>query len=268
MGIIPSLTGTSGLTQAPNPLDFITWTDATGALNAIPCDVVINAKFVAACEPTKNPIEDGGIITDHIIQSPNEFTCEIMQTQTPIQLGGDADMSAASVALHERESQFKPGGLLAASTAIEGAIGGLLQAVGILDKPKPTTVQVLKANNPIDRAEDMHELLLSLVGTFLCTVVMRADRGAGMVKGRIIPSLLITNATRTWEAGKVGAGWFSLSMQTIRTVKTALAKLPSPADLRAKAAKKIGTKPPTPAAPAPAGPPTPPPPSTLWSMVH
>ena len=61
-------------------------------INQLVIDAVIRIDHEYTNRPTEYPIEDGAIISDHIRQSPERLTLEIVTTNSPIVVNIDTQV--------------------------------------------------------------------------------------------------------------------------------------------------------------------------------
>lgn len=238
--------------MAEGSTDLLAWKDDSGTLHVVPVDIVTGHEDDRSAEVTSFAVEKGANINDHIIQQADTLTLEVCQTQTPFPsparpgslYTAPKGFKTKTIPLDVRESLFKPGGLLAVSSAIGSAIGSALTSLGITSKPDALTTTVFMTDTPVDRVGELHDKLIEIKQNGrLCKIVF---------KGKVYPDYVMTRVRWTTQKGEVGIGRFSLSFQTIRTVETATAELPDPLSLRLKASK-TQAKPPKPVETPPAG---------------
>jgi hypothetical protein len=227
--------------------DFLVWEDDNGEKHAVNVDLVREHEDTRAATVTSHPVERGAPINDHVIHEPDMLTVTVVQTQTP--LPGPAydgvvwakptGFATKVVTLDVRKSLFKPGGLLALTRGIEGAINTGLSALGLGSDEDSTKVSVFQSDEPVDRIGELHDQLIAIKSkSRFVTVTFR---------GRIYPEFLITKVTWTTEPGKPGKGTFKLELQSVRLTTNGVADLPDPASLRLKPVKQQAN-PPKPAA--------------------
>jgi hypothetical protein len=219
---------------------LFTWNDEAGVEHDLSVDVVSAAVDERTAVLSDHVVEDGSIVTDHIVIQPETLTLELAVTQTP--LGPAEGFQRTNLELDVRPSQFVPGGFLALTSGVRGAITSLLGAAD----SKPTAVNVLKAagNSPIDRVADAHDKLIRILqGGLLVTVNF---------KGRIYVDYALTRVTLTHNPGEFGMGRFSVDLRSFRTVTGEVVTLPDPADFYLEEKQSKGNKPPKPPNPDPA----------------
>lgn len=225
--------------------DVLVWKDESGALHVVPIDLVTSHDDDRTAEVTAHPVEKGAAINDHIVQQPDRLTLELAQTNSPFPTAAQPGLAFTapkgfikkSIALDVRASLFRPGGLLALTTAVGGAITSLTNALGITDPPEATKVNVFTSDTPLDRIGELHDTLTKIKEKgYLCKVTYL---------GRVYPDYLVTRVNWRSTKGEVGLGRFTLELQSLHTVENGVANLPDPASLRLKP-KKSQTKPPKP----------------------
>jgi hypothetical protein len=221
----------SGQVGAEGSPSLVQWEDAAGVLHLLDADLVLTAADERTSEATEHAIETGATISDHVIQKPNRMVLQIAQTQTPI-VAPDSRFAERPHQLEIRESEFRPGGLLALTSAARSFVSGLFGGA-----PGAIVVHTLSAETPVDRVNELHDELIDLQ--------QRAQLITVAYRGRRHPDQLITRVTLTHEP-PAGLGKFAVELIQIRSVATRAAlgedALPDPADLRITPAKKI-TKP-------------------------
>lgn len=222
-------------------------------------DMVAQATITDAVELTQYAIEDGSLISDHVIRQPQKLSLTLVQTETPISettgfalalqtLGYEQrPIGQQTATLPVRQSEFRPAPLM----ALSGALRSLLFSsppkeitITGLDASRPLAprelkVHVLSPGAPIARVNDFHDQLLSLLET--ATPVIVTFKGASYI------DLVVTSVTRTDAAGQTGRGSFSVELQQIATVETKTVELPPVP--KAKAPKQLGAKPAEPTKP-------------------
>jgi hypothetical protein len=213
--------------------DLFAWKDDSGIYHAVAIDIVTNHQDDRTAEVTSFPIEKGAPINDHIIHQPDTLTLDVCQTQSPFPsparpgsvYTAPKGFATKAVVLDVRKSLFKPGGLLALTTAVGNAAGAALNALGVT-APASDVVKatVFVSDNPVDRIGELHDQLVSIIENGRpCKVVFR---------GKTYPDYYMTRVSWKTQKGEVGLGRFTLSFQAVRTVETATAELPDPTSLR------------------------------------
>lgn len=217
-------------------------------------DMLGEAQITDANELTQYAIEDGSLISDHIVRQPRTLSLTLVQTETPIsEVTGFARVLEAlsypsrptgsqTVTVPIRQSEFRPAPLLALSSGIRSLLFGgppkELKLTGLAsDKPladKELKIHVLAAGAPVDRVNAFHVQLLSLLES--ATLVTVTVKGASYV------DLVVTSVGRTDSGGQVGRASFAVELKQIATVETQTVELPPVP--KAKAPKQAGPKPP------------------------
>lgn len=223
---------------------------------ALVADMLSEASTVDASELTQYAIEDGSLISDHVIRQPRTLTLTLVQTETHLsETAGFTRVLQAlsyparptgqqSVTVPIRQSEFRPAPLLALSGAVQSLLFGgppkELKLTGLkADLPvadRELKVHVLAAGAPIDRVNAFHDALLSLLESATACIVT--------VKGKGYTDLVVTSVTRTDSGGQVGRASFAVEFKQISTVETQTVELPPVP--KAKAPKQAGPKPPEP----------------------
>jgi hypothetical protein len=217
-------------------------------------DMLGEAQITDANELTQYAIEDGSLISDHIVRQPRTLSLTLVQTETPIsEITGFARVLEAlsyparptgsqTVTVPIRQSEFRPAPLLALTGAVQAVLFGgppkELKLTGLAsDKPaadKELKIHVLAAGAPVDRVNAFHVQLLSLLES--ATLVTVTVKGASYI------DLVVTSVGRTDSGGQVGRASFAVELKQIATVETQTVELPPVP--KAKAPKQAGPKPP------------------------
>lgn len=240
--------------------DIFTWKDEDGKYHVLPVDLVSAHEDDRSAEVTSFPVERGADVNDHVIHQPDLLTLEVVQTQTPfptparpgpfakprgfatkevrLEIRPNLFRPPTSEELKVQPNAFKPGGILAVTSVIGGAIGSLFGGAEPALRTSPTLkavptpdvkASVYSAESPIDRIGELHDVLISIkTHSYFCKVTFR---------GRVYPDYLLKRVRWVSNKGEVGLGRFSLELQSLRLVENAVAKLPDPASLRLKPAK-------------------------------
>jgi len=220
--------------------DLLLWKDDQGNLHAIGVDAVKTHSDERTAQVTQHPVEDGADVSDHVIHNPDVVTFEIMHSDTPIDpvwtsmTDQNSPFRVQSMTLDVRESLFQPGGLLAVTRAVGGAINAGLNAIGLGSSELETKVNVLRTDQVIDRIGDLHTRLIDLK--------QNARRVTFTYRGRVYPDFIVRRVSWATMPGEVGLGRFTIEAQSVRTVRTGTAELPDPESLRLKPA--VQKKPP------------------------
>lgn len=203
-------------------------------------DAVLDASAQFETQPTQLPIEDGSVISDHVIHRPVTLSLTLIQTESPLspEIEGFARTSleldvrspvpqgTAQYEAEVRRKEFRPTSLLALQRGVTDALfgpGSTLKWTGAAASQRTTTrplqVTVLAADAPQARANAFHDELsrLQLASTPLKVTF----------KGRPYSNMILTSVTRTDTAGSFGASRFSVQLQQITQVTTLVTDLPA-----------------------------------------
>jgi hypothetical protein len=229
--------------------DLIQWDG--GALVA---DMLGEASITDASELTQYAIEDGSLISDHVIRQPRTLSLTLVQTETPINetTGFTRALQALTYQTRPdakqtntvpiRQSEFRPAPLLALSAGIQSLLFGggpakELSVTGTASDRSLTTkelkVHVLSAGAPLDRVNDFHGQLLTLLESAIPVIVT--------VKGNSYLDLVLTGVTRTDAGGQVGKATFAVELKQVATVETKTVELPPVP--KSKAPRQLGARP-------------------------
>lgn len=216
------------------------------------CDAVLDASIEHAFDFTEHPVEDGSVLTDHLIVKPERISLTLVQTDAPIRADTDGfartslPLQVRSVTYGKQTTELKiqpRAGLpqLNVSSALNigfKAIAGLTGAnsiTGLKVQPaavKPISVTVLAANAPVDRIHDFYAQLLELATA--------ATRLTLTFKGYSYPDYVLVSVAKTDRAGEYGRSTFPVELKRVRTVQTKQTTLP--AVPKAKGKKDLGAK--------------------------
>lgn len=217
-------------------------------------DMVAEATITDAVELTQYAIEDGSLISDHVIRQPRTLSLTLVQTETPISAANGFALALQtlgyeqrptgqqSATLPVRQSEFRPAPLLALSAAVRSLLfaDGPVKEIRVtgLDASRPVAakdlkVHVLAAGAPLDRVNDFYDQLLSLLET--ATPVIVTFKGASYI------DLVVVSVTRTDAGGQVGKASFAVELKQIATVETKTVDLPPVP--KSKAPKQNGARP-------------------------
>lgn len=218
-------------------------------------DLVQEATITDASELTQYAVEDGSLISDHVIRQPRSLSLRLVQTETPISDTPGFRIALQSLGYEERpagtetttvpirQSEFRPAPLMALSEGIRSLLfgGGPPKELSFtgLDASKPLAtkdlkVHVLSAGAPLDRVNLFHANLLSLLET--ATPVLVNVKGASYI------DLVVVSVTRTDAGGQTGKASFAVELKQIATVETKTVDLPPVP--KSKAPKQRGAQPP------------------------
>jgi hypothetical protein len=217
------------------------------------CDMLGEASITDASELTSFPLEDGSIVSDHMIRQPRTLSLKLVQTETPISETTGFARAVQALSYQERPagkqtntvpirpSEFRPAPLMALKAGIQSLLFGgpdkEIKVTGLKADAnvasKPLQVHVLSAGAPADRVNDFYGQLLSLLAG--------AEPVLVTVKGYTYIDLVLVGVTRTDSSGQVGRASFSVELKQIATVETKTVNLPPVP--KAKAPKQAGAKP-------------------------
>jgi hypothetical protein len=216
------------------------------------CDMLGEASITDASELTSYAIEDGSIVSDHVIRQPRTLSLTLVQTETPINETTGFARAVQALSYQERPtgkqtntvpirpSEFRPAPLLALSAGIQSLLFGgpdkELKVTGakadLSVASKDLKVTVLSAGAPADRVNTFHGELLDLLESAKLVIVT--------VKGNSYVDLVVVSVTRTDAGGQVGRASFAVELKQISTVETKTVNLPPVP--KSKAPKQAGPK--------------------------
>lgn len=237
------------------------WSDASGTFRQLDVDVVMSSDDTREAKKTEHTVEDGSIITDHLVVLPEKVSFKLIVTQTPIVESEDfaptqaeisttqATLESQQYPLEVRPSQFRPGGFLLLSRGVQAAVAEVSQALlggsGLsataLEGRKVSkysvqySPQVLRATNgPIDRVNTVHSQLVEILNQRLPVTVS--------FKGRPYEDYHLLQVTLSERPGKFGSAELDVSLEKLDIVSGETVQLPDPADFKARPKKKVGNK--------------------------
>ena len=205
---------------------------------ALVADLLQDSTVTDASELTQYAVEDGSLISDHLIRQPQTLSLTLLQTETPISettgfarvlqsLGYQERPSATQQGTAPiRQSEFRPAPLLALSGAVQSLLFGgpdkQIKWTGLKsDEPlagKSLQVHVLAAGAPLARVNQFHQALLDLLLQGVACIVT--------VKGKSYVDLVLTSVARTDAPGQTGKASFKVDFKQIATVETKNVTLP------------------------------------------
>ena len=226
MGLLEAVGGFMNPPKAPSPPGILSWTDDAGELVLVDIDIIADYSEGLKSEITDHPIEDGSVISDHIILKPPTLNLEIKQSEYPSKVGGFGDLNGVElqdVELPVYATRFSPRGGLLILEGLEGAIG----AIGDLlfgGGGEPTLkYSAYKVKQSSQRILDLQTKMFELwQAKRLITVSFL---------GRVHRDYAIESVGFN-RTGDDQLGHLTLELRYIRTVKTGVADLPDPASLR------------------------------------
>lgn len=246
------------IADTPSIASLFSWVDSSGTTNVLDVDVVMNVSDKRTAKLTDHVVEDGSVITDHVIIEPESIILELIVTQTPIS-GPDVALAPLSVNTGVTQSalvpktyplvippnSFVPGGFLLLSQGLRSVVSDLLGGVAPASQmqgsdflpsiPSKGTIQTLQSATPQDRVVAAHDQLIAILDNALPVTIS--------FKGKLYLDYLLTEVELHHQAGKFGAGSFRVSARAFRTVTGTNVNLPDPADFRAKPSVQKGNKP-------------------------
>ncbi len=236
---------------------LFSWVDEAGNTNTLDVDVVMSSSDKRTAKLTDHVVENGSVITDHVVIMPEEVSFELIVTQTPMSgagfTQGNISITAAGRALQAAgldikvpPNQFRPGGFLLLTQGLRTIVSDFLNGGGgeattvqgsaVVETSTTLQASVLQADQPVDRVGDAHDTLIDIMNNALLVTAS--------FKGRLYLDYLITSVTLESAPGKFGCGNFKVDLRAFRTVTGTNVKLPDPADFRALPSVKKGNKPP------------------------
>lgn len=221
----------------------LTWKDDDGE-GFIQVDVIPELNNSLQSTITDFPLEDGSIVSEHIIHHPERLQLQIAQTQSPFEDtdedGEPLEFKKTSIPLDLPQTRFQPKGLLLLLISAEGALGAVTGAIGGAlglggGKTKGPAIEVFKP--PYEGKDRINDLYDKLVGA-------RWRRSEMTLEwlGRRWSSFYIEAINYSRKKGPE-KGEFTVDLKHVQTVSTATAELPDPAEARLKAGLNGGNRP-------------------------
>lgn len=210
-----------------SPSNFFVWKDADGTDHIISADLVQSALDVRQTNLTEHAIEDGSIVSDHVIRKPDTCTFELIQSQTPLYnlpFEGQA-FQQREVTVEGRAAPPKKGLLSFSIPPSSHAVDtGNIQDFNYV-------FFAFSAETPRDRIRDMHDKLIELLDN--------SHEVEITFRGYTLQKMILIGLTSSSNPGELGMGRFSLEFQKLNTVTTQQGgDLPNPNGNRLKAKKK------------------------------
>jgi hypothetical protein len=248
-----------GITEAVAGSLF-SWVDADGNTQTLDVDVVMSSSDKRSMKMTDHVVEDGSVITDHIVLQPASVSMDLIVTQTPMP-GPNDSSSTASVGSAKKQNpvrkvqelkippnNFQPGGFLLLSSGARQAVGAvtgaLLGAVGLGGPPgnrfegsdyseqaeRDVKVSAYRPEEK-DYVAAVHDKLIEIMEQVLPVTVS--------FKGRLYIDYHLTEIELSQSFGH---GRFKVEIRQLRKVSGTTVSLPDPADFRANAKVTKGNK--------------------------
>jgi len=217
----------SGLAYA-DEIGSTTWT-------FLPADVIPKFSVSVSAQYTKTPLENGALVSDHVIHDPDQFSVTINQTNTPI-LAKDG-FERRELTLQMPLNRFRPGGLLGLSASVANLIGALKGG----DSGSSTKISILQTSATGSDLNRIDSLWGKLQDIKLRSLPLKL-----VVQGREYVNIFITTMDYKREnASELGI--FDIQCERILFTSTEASKLkfPNPADSINSSKTDLGKKPPT-----------------------
>jgi len=220
----------------------LSWKDDSGS-GYIQVDVIPQLENTLSSTVTEFPLENGSIVSDHVIHHPEQLRLDIAQTQIPFvdsdDDGNDIEFIKETIPLELPKTRFQPKGILFLTLQAEGALsaaaGAIAGVLGLGGSKTPLAIEVFRP--PYDERDRINDLFDKLAAARLRAATMTLDW-----LGRRWTDYYIEQVTYTRSKG-AQKGEFSVSLKQVQTVSTATASLPSPAEARLKLGANGGNRP-------------------------
>lgn len=233
---------------------LFSWVDLDGNTQTLDVDVVLAATDKRSMKLTEHSVEDGSVITDHVVLQPETLNLELLVTQTPFP---SASQPATPLVLSARKQRltkqqfklevppnaFQPGGFLLLSQGARSAIGAVTGALLGRTAGNNTftgsraemvdvnvTASVFQPNEG-DRVGAVHDKLVEIMSQVLKVTIS--------FKGRLYLDYLLTEVELVQS---FGSAKFKVQAQAFRTVSGVTVSLPDPSDFRTLAKNAKGNK--------------------------
>lgn len=214
---------------------LFSWKDAQGNDQTLDVDIVMSAEDTRSAKLTDHVVEDGSVITDHIVIQPEKLQLVLLVSQTPVK--EEEGFQTRAFNLEVRKSLFVPGGFLLLTqgvrAGVSAAAGAVSGAAGLATQSRKHSAITSSAGD-VDRVASVHDQLIRILQDALPVTVS--------FKGRLYPDYVLEEVQLSHAPGKFGSATFSVSARAFRTVTGNLVTLPDPADFRAKASSQQGKK--------------------------
>lgn len=210
----------------------------------ITVDVIPSLEETQSSTLTQFPVQDGSVVSDHIIHFPSQLKLEIVQTNEPFEdldaAGKVIQFPVEDLALNLPKTGFRPRGFLAASLFAERVVGAATEAVagafGFGSELGSGAFKVGVQKNPNVR-DRINELVTSLEQCRLGARLLTLDW-----LGRVWSNLAIENTLYRRSAGS-SKGSIGLTLTQVTTTTSDTAILPDPSELRLKPEVNGGQRP-------------------------
>jgi hypothetical protein len=214
---------------------IITWTDTSDpsafVVDAIDFDVTISEQHEFSATATKHPVEAGAAVSDHVSPDPDAFSCEVMVSDTPIQIAATLmdGVTAAS------ESVSLDLAAIRKLTDVAYIKGDKAVESKSQESAQSVSVNVLRFSSEFSRVQRTYDRLRQLrdEATFV-TVITRMREYSDMV---------LTSYSTTKTAKDGSAATITLKFEHIRVASSETVALPPP---RSRARRDAGQLPVTP----------------------
>jgi hypothetical protein len=219
------------------------WVDGS-TKRYIAVDVIPSLEETQSSTLTQFPVQDGTVISDHIIHFPNQLKLEIIQTNEPFEdmdaNGRVIQFPVEDLTLNLPKTSFRPRGMLALSLLGENLVGAAAEAVaGAFGFGSELGVGAFKVGvqkNPNVR-DRINELVTSLEQCRLGARLLTLDW-----LGRVWSNLAIETLSYKRATGS-SKGAVSLTLTQVTTTTSDVAILPDPSELRLKPEVNGGQRP-------------------------
>lgn len=223
-------------------VNFLSW-DADGTLVTTTVDLVPGWEDTLEVQVTKNPVELGSPITDHITVMPRQLTVTAKVSQTPL-YGG----TLAPLALNFEKSRFRPAGLLLLTTGAGALLDAGLGAIGLGGGGAAGFSTYQDHEGPEDPGNDLHDKLIDAATN---GYLVRLELWMGVRPKSLKPyeDYLIERIVKRVDSEEGEVSIFELSLTKPRIVKTEVSLLllplpvPIPEAVKALGALGLGKKP-------------------------
>ena len=175
-------------------------------------DAAISERHVRDAKITRNEIEDGSLVSDHVKLEPIKLTIEGIVSDSPLDFIGAALGTVVGLGTSAVQNAFKGGSSFLGSVAAQTASLGLGSLSGLVQETSGTLEERVQGRirDPIDAFKYLEELWQKREPF---TVITKLNRYENMV----IANLTVPRDARTGKSLR-----FTLTLEEVRTVTTSI----------------------------------------------
>lgn len=208
-------------------------------LNDFVFDLTLSEEHISEVQKTALPVEDGSVISDHVVKMPWKFSCVVLMTNTPIHEGQEPTGSVLPFTLHipGHPSEVDASGLSPLINVASLLLNPFANRAPTLPSaPQSTAFQLI---NPVDRVQTMYQRLTGLQGMRkrLTVLTTRTEYESGILMSVSSPVVKSDTEDGVWSCE------FTLVFEELRTVFSSSVEAPKPKEPRGAGNSPQGKKP-------------------------